>query len=660
MRSSNARAGRGTRAVTLLCSVVAAVSLTTAATGSAGATAPQGTTVTLPTYAATSFVPVGAYPSGIAVDPVTHQVFVGTTTALSVINGSTDAVTSVAGTGSTYGLNGVAVDPNTGQVWFPGSIGVQEVEANNDALLGDVSTYDGGGEYSGYLPWGVAVDPATRTVWTADSAFESGQVSAIDESTNSLIGKNVAVDPDPGGTGAQPHGIALNLKKRLVYTADLGDTRLSVISMSGSVLKVIDLSPYGGAVEQVAYDATDNEIYLSMEAQAGVNSPDGELLVLNGSTYKEIKAIPLGVDPGGIAFDPAEHAIFVTDQLAESGGENGGLSVIDDQTLEVTQTVQVGGGADGVAVDPVTHTVYVADANTNDVAVVDEQVTSGPGTIGFGASSSSAAAGSTATVTVTRGGFTNLTSTVDYATSNGTGKAGTDYKATTGTLTFPPGATFETFTVPTKAPTGATGVRTVHLALTNVTGGSLTTPTTATLTIDEQVAPVITSAAPPTTASTIAPFHYTFTASGNPRSTFTVGSGSLPPGLTLGATGTLSGKPTVGGTYTFTIAASNGVLPAAATPSITITVSQPPKFTADTPPTSWTVGVYNYYYFATSALPTATYAVGSGTLPPGLVLINYAMGGVPTTAGSWTFTITASNGVGKPATTPPITITVSN
>lgn len=51
-----------------------------------------------------------------------------------------------------------------------------------------------------------------------------------------------------------------------------------------------------------------------------------------------------------------------------------------------------------------------------------------------------------------------------------------------------------------------------------------------------------------------------------------VGSGSLPPGVTLSSAGVLSGTPTTTGTFTGTIAASNGTEPNASQP-FTITVS---------------------------------------------------------------------------------------
>ena len=88
-------------------------------------------------------------------------------------------------------------------------------------------------------------------------------------------------------------------------------------------------------------------------------------------------------------------------------------------------------------------------------------------------------------------------------------------------------------------------------------------------------APVLTASSPATSATVGAGFGpYTFRATGKPAPGFTVGSGSLPAGLSLNSTsGVLSGTPTAAGTFTFTVRASNGVNPSAVSSPITITVA---------------------------------------------------------------------------------------
>ncbi|MGH9125381.1 MAG: protease pro-enzyme activation domain-containing protein, partial [Acidimicrobiales bacterium] len=85
-----------------------------------------------------------------------------------------------------------------------------------------------------------------------------------------------------------------------------------------------------------------------------------------------------------------------------------------------------------------------------------------------------------------------------------------------------------------------------------------------------------------------------------------------------------------------------------------------PLFTADIPPATIGSGIAFGYTFAALGKPAAAFAVASGTLPSGLTL-NAATGllsGTPTAIGSYHFTLTATNGAGPPASSPPLAIAV--
>ncbi len=77
-----------------------------------------------------------------------------------------------------------------------------------------------------------------------------------------------------------------------------------------------------------------------------------------------------------------------------------------------------------------------------------------------------------------------------------------------------------------------------------------------------------------------------------------------------------------------------------------------PVFTAENPPSSaLTATAYSYTFVATGVTPI-TYAVASGSLPPGLTLdpATGVMSGTPTASGTYTFTISAANDGGVTTT----------
>ena len=91
------------------------------------------------------------------------------------------------------------------------------------------------------------------------------------------------------------------------------------------------------------------------------------------------------------------------------------------------------------------------------------------------------------TITVTRsGGSLGGPVTVDYATSDGTATAGSDYTAVNGTLTFGPGEAGKSFTVPVTSDSTHEGDETFQVTLSNAGGGaSIGSPAGATVTITD-------------------------------------------------------------------------------------------------------------------------------------------------------------------------------
>jgi plastocyanin len=108
-----------------------------------------------------------------------------------------------------------------------------------------------------------------------------------------------------------------------------------------------------------------------------------------------------------------------------------------------------------------------------------------PGSLSFSRSAYSVPEnGGHATITVQRSGGTAGAVTVHYATSDGSGMAGTHYTATSGTLGWNDGdATDQTFDVPVLDDGVADGSHTVNLALSSPTGGATLGTAVAVLTV---------------------------------------------------------------------------------------------------------------------------------------------------------------------------------
>ncbi len=126
-----------------------------------------------------------------------------------------------------------------------------------------------------------------------------------------------------------------------------------------------------------------------------------------------------------------------------------------------------------------------------------------------------------------------------------------------------------------------------------------------------QQIPNFTDGPAPATATVGTAYSFSYTAQGTPRPTFSLLSGShLPPGLTLSASGVLSGTPTATGTFAGTIHASNGV-GVGALQNYTITVGKAQPFIdAITGPT---------VFRGSGAKLTASANLGNGFLESGTI-----------------------------------------
>ncbi|MGH8028272.1 MAG: autotransporter domain-containing protein, partial [Pseudoxanthomonas sp.] len=136
----------------------------------------------------------------------------------------------------------------------------------------------------------------------------------------------------------------------------------------------------------------------------------------------------------------------------------------------------------------------------------------------------------------------------------------------------------------------------------------------------------------------IAPYAYALT------------TGSLPAGLSLTAAGLLSGTPTVAGTFSFSLSATDSTAGVAGTVSqnYTLVLAAPNiVISPATVPNGMRGVAYSQTLSASGGTAGYTFAVTAGSLPTGLALSAAGvLSGTPTVAASNTFTVTATDALG--------------
>ena len=130
---------------------------------------------------------------------------------------------------------------------------------------------------------------------------------------------------------------------------------------------------------------------------------------------------------------------------------------------------------------------------------------------------------------------------------------------------------------------------------------------------------------------------------GNPGYSWSVISGSFPPGLSLAASGAISGAPSTAGTYSFTVQATD-TGPGVATKAVSITVGPAISITTTSLPSGLTGSPYSASISVTGGSGSYTgWGIWAGGNPPGITNGSTAanpliLSGTPTTAGTYTVT----------------------
>ena len=97
----------------------------------------------------------------------------------------------------------------------------------------------------------------------------------------------------------------------------------------------------------------------------GLSSGQGDIVVRDTRDLKEVTRLPGGVFPDGIAYDPKERRIFVSDELG------GAVTVVDADANKSVARIDTGGEVGNVRYDPATAKVFVPVQSHDELIEID-------------------------------------------------------------------------------------------------------------------------------------------------------------------------------------------------------------------------------------------------------------------------------------------------
>jgi YVTN family beta-propeller protein len=370
----------------------------------------------------TSAAPVGFRPWALTIDQALHTVFVvnNQDDTMSTINSLTCDAAHRAGCGHRpatsqvgKGPQAVITDPATGTL-YAANFTDNTVSVINPARCNAART--GGCRHpaptaaAGASPDGLAVDRATSTVYVANGGKNT--ISVINATTcNSRRGTDCGRPAATIHAGSGPAGIAVDPATGTLYVADAGGNTVSVINAAtcnarrrtgcGQIPPTVTVgsSPFGIAVDQ----ATDSVYVTSL----GANDLGDTVSVIDGATCngthhsgcgQTAPTVKVGTGPFGIAVSQATGTVYVANTGQLFAGVFGHtVSVINGATCNGVQhtgcgqtpaTVTVGPAPFGIAINQATNTIYVANNNGGDgpasLSVINGATCDGANTTGCG------------------------------------------------------------------------------------------------------------------------------------------------------------------------------------------------------------------------------------------------------------------------------------
>jgi YVTN family beta-propeller protein len=282
------------------------------------------------------------HPSGIAVNTSTNKIFVASRADLFVIDGTTNAIDTIAVPNWSYD---VAVNPLTNKIF------VSSFSSLTPATENAITEIDGATSATTPItdpkaanPVAIAIDPAANKIYVVNlgdtqSSSDPGSITVVDGTTHNVTNLT-------NTNGFRSHSLDVNPLTNEIFIANGNDTAQTgnggITELSGASLSVTSIKDPSAVTvcsqlsnKSLAVDPSRDRIY---SANCGSNN----ITVIDGSTNTVVTVTDSSaIEPIAIAINSATNKIYI----ANASSDN--ISVISGSAPATTFTLSVGRSGNG-------------------------------------------------------------------------------------------------------------------------------------------------------------------------------------------------------------------------------------------------------------------------------------------------------------------------
>ena len=305
----------------------------------------------------------GSYPIGIAVNPLTHKIYVANelSNTVSVFDTRTDKLVQTIKTGTfPYSID-INVFNNRIYVTNRGSDDISVIDGSTDTIINNIKV--------GLSPVGVAVDPSNNWIFVAN--IDSNSISVIDGISNKVINtmNNITA----------PYGIHISPVSNKIYVTNIANPS-TITEIDNTTYNVLTNIKVGRAPVGMDIDMEKNIIFVT-------NYSSNSLSVINGTNNSIIKTIAVGKFPVGVKINSVSKKIYISNMQSNT------VTVLNGTTFNKIKDIMVNPSllternelpfdkipsnikfplmASYITIDPLTNLVYVTNTASNTVSLID-------------------------------------------------------------------------------------------------------------------------------------------------------------------------------------------------------------------------------------------------------------------------------------------------